>query len=563
MQKLQLSIPEPCHENWQNMTPTDQGRFCNACAKEVIDFSTMTDIQVLNYFTNITHEKVCGRALPEQLERTISRPEQPKKRLFWYWNYVVMFFMIFTKGNMAKAQGGIKPVTEMNPVNNLDVRGEIMKREKSRAINGKVTDANGNPVSFASIKIKGTNGGVSADANGKYSLRIRVGAILEIAGASFKTVEVPVGTLTLVDIVMESSGMPVKEVVVTVGGAIRRTARCGTSSVKTSVVNPIMVFEVKEDNNGLPIDKAVITITKKGNLKSDTAINEEKGFYKYNEIIEGENYFIKVESAGYETNEFTIDATDFKDRKKEWEVLLRKQKVVDGGARETTINKALAGAVTGASVRSKAEARLGTPTTVRMGGISALKIGNEPLYVVDGTIMPQKNDINPDDIDDITVLQGPAATALFGPDGANGAIVITTRKAKEKKLDTVTVNAQYGHGCRGRRLGATSVYSITGISYLADTKARIMTVLTDSLKVYPNPVMQNSSFSIALKLKDAGEYQLKISDASGRVVFQKQFITTAKKHTETVQQQNWAAGIYYLRVLNKNKLISNTSFILE
>ena len=99
MQKLQISIPEPCHENWQVMTPTEQGRFCNACAKEVIDFSSMTDIQVLNYFTNLTHEKVCGRALPEQLDRAISRPEQPKKRLFWYWNYIAMFFMVFTKGN--------------------------------------------------------------------------------------------------------------------------------------------------------------------------------------------------------------------------------------------------------------------------------------------------------------------------------------------------------------------------------------------------------------------------------------------------------------------------------
>ena len=72
MQKLQLSIPEPCHENWQQMTLTTQGRFCNACAKEVVDFSMMTDMQVLNYFTTGTNEKVCGRALPEQLNGTIS-----------------------------------------------------------------------------------------------------------------------------------------------------------------------------------------------------------------------------------------------------------------------------------------------------------------------------------------------------------------------------------------------------------------------------------------------------------------------------------------------------------
>ena len=50
MQQLQLSIPEPCHQTWREMTPTQQGRFCNSCAKEVIDFSTMTDTEVLNYF---------------------------------------------------------------------------------------------------------------------------------------------------------------------------------------------------------------------------------------------------------------------------------------------------------------------------------------------------------------------------------------------------------------------------------------------------------------------------------------------------------------------------------
>lgn len=36
-----------------------------------------------------------------------------------------------------------------------------------------------------------------------------------------------------------------------------------------------------------------------------------------------------------------------------------------------------------------------------------------------------------DDVEDVTVLQGPTAAAIFGPDGANGAIVITTRKAKK------------------------------------------------------------------------------------------------------------------------------------
>jgi len=103
MQKIQLSIPEPCHENWDKMTTTQQGRFCNACAKEVVDFSTMTDTQVLNYFTENISQKVCGRAYPDQLDRVIAMPERPKRK--WYWNYAAAFFLLFAKSNESKAQG--------------------------------------------------------------------------------------------------------------------------------------------------------------------------------------------------------------------------------------------------------------------------------------------------------------------------------------------------------------------------------------------------------------------------------------------------------------------------
>jgi hypothetical protein len=104
MQKIQLSIPEPCHQNWDKMNPTEQGRFCNACAKQVVDFSSMSDTQVLNYFSTLKDEKVCGRVYPDQLERAITQPKEPKKRLFWYWNYITMLFLFFSKSNNAKAQ---------------------------------------------------------------------------------------------------------------------------------------------------------------------------------------------------------------------------------------------------------------------------------------------------------------------------------------------------------------------------------------------------------------------------------------------------------------------------
>lgn len=99
--------------------------------------------------------------------------------------------------------------------------------------------------------------------------------------------------------------------------------------------------------------------------------------------------------------------------------------------RAADVNNALAGKVAGAQIRSQSAVSLGRETSIRLRGENGLSAGSGPLYVVDGTIIPNSNDVNPDDIEDITVLQGPASAALFGPQGSNGAIVITTKRARK------------------------------------------------------------------------------------------------------------------------------------
>ena len=107
-QSIQLTIPEPCHQDWNNMSPNDQGRFCASCSKTVVDFSSMSDAALLQYFDNLKDSNVCGRVYTDQLERSIEPATKPRKKIFVYWQYVLAFVMILTKGQMAKAQGAMK-----------------------------------------------------------------------------------------------------------------------------------------------------------------------------------------------------------------------------------------------------------------------------------------------------------------------------------------------------------------------------------------------------------------------------------------------------------------------
>lgn len=60
MQKISLSIPKPCHEDWNAMTPDNKDKFCGACQKTVIDFSNMSDNQLAQFFKKPAGS-VCGR----------------------------------------------------------------------------------------------------------------------------------------------------------------------------------------------------------------------------------------------------------------------------------------------------------------------------------------------------------------------------------------------------------------------------------------------------------------------------------------------------------------------
>lgn len=105
--KLQLSIPQPCHENWDAMTPLEKGRFCDSCQKQVVDFSNMSDRQVAEFFKKPSTGSVCGRFMTDQLERHI---EIPKKRIPWlkyFFQFTIPAFLVSIKASAEKMQGKV------------------------------------------------------------------------------------------------------------------------------------------------------------------------------------------------------------------------------------------------------------------------------------------------------------------------------------------------------------------------------------------------------------------------------------------------------------------------
>lgn len=64
---MEISIQKPCHENWDAMTPNEQGAFCGKCMKTVVDFINKTIDEIKEYFTGKQNEKVCGRFETQQL----------------------------------------------------------------------------------------------------------------------------------------------------------------------------------------------------------------------------------------------------------------------------------------------------------------------------------------------------------------------------------------------------------------------------------------------------------------------------------------------------------------
>ena len=141
-----------------------------------------------------------------------------------------------------------------------------------------------------------------------------------------------------------------------------------------------------------------------------------------------------------------------------------------------SLNQALAGRMPGVQVNTNS-GRPGGRTTVRIRGFSSINSSNNPLYVVDGVQLPVGNQnqftnaidfINPNDIVSVEVLKDASSTAIYGARGANGVILVTTKKGKAGE-SRISYNADFSTNTIGPNrpevLNAKEYLAVEDLSY--------------------------------------------------------------------------------------------------
>jgi TonB-linked SusC/RagA family outer membrane protein len=215
-----------------------------------------------------------------------------------------------------------------------------------------VNNETGEPVTNASVRVKGTSKGVNTDSKGVFTLNVPESTILEISSVGFKPIEVPVDFSAPMQIKLAVANQQLTDVVVVGYGTKKRSDITGSVSSVS-----------KERLSQLPVTNAL---------------------------------------------------------------------------------QAIQGSVSGVTVTQSSSVP-GASSSALVRGAGSLAATTEPFIVVDGVpfVGGSLNDINPSDIASIDILKDVSSTAIYGTRGANGVILITTKKGRTGKA-SITYNAYAG-----------------------------------------------------------------------------------------------------------------------
>lgn len=231
----------------------------------------------------------------------------------------------------------------------FEKQAETTNKQDTRTITGTVIDASGIPIIGANVMLKGSTNGTVTDVDGRFSMRISEGAILEVSYIGYLTQEIRVGKENTFSITLKEDFQKLDEVVVIGYGT-----------------------QAKKDITGS------VSVVSKDAIVNAPVIN-------FSEALQGKASGVYVNSSGAP----------------------------------------------------------GANTTIRVRGVGSVN-GSDPLIVVDGISNVDIDAVNPNDIESMQVLKDASATAIYGAQGANGVIIITTKQGSKQSHTKISYNGYVG-----------------------------------------------------------------------------------------------------------------------
>lgn len=172
-----LSIPQPCNERWDAMTPSEKGRFCASCQKQVVDFSGLSDREVIQLIEQ-SSGKVCGRLRPQQLNRPMVFEPWVQRASVRFSGFFAGLMLLYSADTVsypnvttqmeAISEGNVSQVPFEN--DNWEAQKDTLKN----TIYGRVIDAQTmKPIANAEIWIKQDSRiQTTSDSSGVFILKI-------------------------------------------------------------------------------------------------------------------------------------------------------------------------------------------------------------------------------------------------------------------------------------------------------------------------------------------------------------------------------------------------------
>jgi hypothetical protein len=207
-----ISISKPCGENWDNFTPQENGRHCSSCSKVVLDFTNMSDRQILEFLEN-KKSNTCGRFRHDQMKSyhaALVPTINPGLTLLKAGFMSLMFALISKETAAQELIAKVNP-SYVLPTNNGDTYS-IQRPKGLEMIQGVVKSAGENaPMPGVSIIIKGTTEGTTTDIDGHFSLnhQFQDGDVLVFNFIGYRTLEFPITQTTpsTIDVIFEEDYM--------------------------------------------------------------------------------------------------------------------------------------------------------------------------------------------------------------------------------------------------------------------------------------------------------------------------------------------------------------------